>query len=124
MKRWLIPTVALIIGAVIASLIALVIILHPWGNDGSSDVMPNIVQPTAEPQPAFHIWDVQRLAQEQVALLPFPEDTKWVKCVDASYRSGNRRWVVTCEYGVEQEFQQATAIRTFLFDDQTGRLTP
>ena len=120
MKRWITAIVALIVGAALATLVVLFIV-QPWHTEESNEVMPVIVQPTAEPQPAFHPWEVPGLAQQQVANLSFPEGTNWVKCVNATFRPGNGFWVVTCEYYVGQSGQSA-AVRTFLLDDETGKL--
>jgi hypothetical protein len=84
------------------------------------------------PQAGFQKLDVILLAEPQIAeqggfprsqreetfLLP----TRWVRCVDASYRSGNRLWIVTCEFRVERDSGEADVTGQYVLDDETGKL--
>lgn len=81
--------------------------------------------PTPTPRIAranFTEQDVIGLSQPAVAGLPFPTDTDWMRCVDASFRPGNGKWVVTCNYYKNREDLTAEQTRTYLFDDNTGEL--
>lgn len=75
-------------------------------------------------EPAFSSDDVLSLATSQVfGLHPFGTNLgRLVTCTDASYLGGNKTWVVTCEYYVEEDDPTPNATRMYLFDDQTGEL--
>ena len=73
--------------------------------------------------PSFTATDADNLTENAIASgsLPIPSKTHFAKCVKASYRDGNRKWIVTCEL---REVSGATpiAVREFVFDDQTGQV--
>lgn len=73
--------------------------------------------------PNFTRSDVLRLAQREVADTEvFPRDTKWVLCDEASYRSGNRIWVVTCGFFYEENDRTPVQENSYTFSDTTGKL--
>lgn len=75
---------------------------------------------TAVDEPAFSLADVLRLATTQ-SLGAVPRT--WVRCREASYRSVNRMWVVTCGFYVNRDDAEPAVTRTYTFDDRTGRLS-
>lgn len=124
MKRTVLAAIAggVVVLAIVGGFMALDrTVLHVYT---SSDNAPPTPRPSPEADAAFNSLDVLRLALPQVTGLFFPEETEWVNCVTASYRSGNRKWVVTCEYRVNRNQPSPTTTRTYLFDDRTGQLVP
>ncbi len=92
-------------------------------SSGDSERDPVRSSPTTEARPAFTRADVMSLAKEQIARRPFPAGTNWMWCTGASYRSGNRMWVLTCEFRAEQALTApVVAEMTYLFDDRTGKI--
>jgi len=78
---------------------------------------------TGEEEAAFSYTDVLSLAQTQVATRgAFPSGTRWVRCTEASYRSANRMWVVSCSFYVDRDATDPAQTRTYTFDDRTGLL--
>lgn len=66
--------------------------------------------------------------QSQASALPFPGNTRFVICANARYNPGNKTWVVECAYTIEKRDDVLDALlnpdatKTFVFDDETGRL--
>lgn len=93
----------------------------PWEETSTEEASATPApKPTAKPTANFTLSDVLNLAQDQIPV--FPTGTNWVRCVSASFRSGNRVWVVTCEFYVERDDRIAEQERTYTFDDRTGKL--
>lgn len=79
--------------------------------------------PTLVPEPAYTLFDVIDLTQSQVSDAGnFPAGTNWVRCLSATYRSGNRMWVVGCEFLVNRDDTNQAAFKLYSFDDRTGRI--
>jgi hypothetical protein len=78
----------------------------------------------ANATPSFSSTDAGNLTENAIAsgTLPIPSKTHFAKCTKADYRSGNHKWIVTCEL---REVSGATpiAVREFVFDDATGQVT-
>ena len=96
----------------------------PWEDASTEEAAATPApKPPAKPTANFTKSDVISLAQRQVAEQSFfPGETRWVRCVDASYRSGNSVWVVTCEFRINRDDLIAEQERTYTFDDRTGNL--
>lgn len=116
---------AIVVGTVAIAAVATVAIWAsvadaPWENEDSLAVATP--RPTSSPKSSFTRADVLVLTVEQLTNRRFPSGTTWVRCVDASYRSGNRVWVVTCNYFENRDDRSPEQSRTYTFDDRTGKL--
>ena len=78
---------------------------------------PPLTQAPPLPNETLFNWGSNRLQRS------VPQGTSWVRCVRASFRSGNRMWIVTCEYRENRDDRLAETARTYLFDDRTGKLS-
>ncbi len=116
---------AIVVGTVALASVATVAIWAsigdaPWEDASTEEAAAT---PVAKPTASFTMSDVLHLAESAVAERgSFPGETRWVSCVSASYRSGNRVWVVTCEFTVTRNAATADHQKTYTFDDQTGEL--
>lgn len=116
---------AVVVGTVALAAVATVAIWAsvadaPWENEDSAAVATP--RPTPRQKASFTRSDVLALTVEQVTNRRFPSGTTWVRCVDADYRSGNRVWVVTCDYFENRDDRISDQSRTYTFDDRTGKL--
>ena len=111
-------------------------VLHLYSQEAKDPTPTPTPRPTREPEPSFTEADVIRLAQRAVSSELFPIGTNAVRCVSASFRSGNRMWVVSCEFSLNPDFPPPLCetfgqpcpinpkfLRTYLFNDATGELT-
>ena len=92
----------------------------PWEDTSTEEAAATPAPRPTAPKPNFTKADVLALTQDQIPR--FPGETKWVRCVSAAYRSGNRMWVVTCEFYLNRDDRVADQERTYTFDDRTGEL--
>ena len=109
-------------------------VLHIY-SEGPEDPTPT-PRPTREPSANFTESDVIRLTQQAVSQSTFPTGTNSLGCVSASFRSGNKMWVVTCEFTLNPDFPPPRCTTAFgqacpsnpefrnsyLFDDTTGEV--
>lgn len=100
----------------------------PWEDSSNAEQVVATPTPRAKPtaaKPNFTQSDVLGLAQRQVGENGrFPTGTEWVRCTQASFRSGNNTWVVTCNFYVERDDLVPEQTRKYTFNDRTGKLTP
>ena len=99
-------------------------VLHVYTED---DVAPT-------PGPDFTENDAVHLTQEALTRRPFPSGTNAVRCTSATFRPGNRMWIVTCEFSVDRDFAPPScetriprncpadrvSERIYVFNDTTG----
>ncbi len=117
MKQWIIPVVALLVGAGIAAG-AILYVTGPWQ---STQTIPTPA-PTAAPKARFTAQDIERLAQQQVSNMPAPAGANFVRCVSASYRPDADMWVVTCDFAPDQAGQNIVESDTYTVSDKDGKL--
>ena len=118
MKLWILPLTAL--GS---SVLVVVTTVALWASIGDAPWEDSeVVAPAPTEAPAsFTSDEAIGITQREVAADRgfWPNNTNWVECVDADYRSSNRNWVVTCDFKVAKGGAVESA-REFVFDDQTG----
>ena len=88
--------------------------------------------PTPTPvHPNFSEFDVLQLVQSDLAGRPFPGETRFVICLTANYRSGNKTWIVRCGFYTSlsdfvgpniQPDRLADHFISLIFNDETGRV--
>lgn len=78
--------------------------------------------PSAEMTPTLTEDQASRLAQQHASSLRFPENARYVRCMEATYRDASGTWLVTCEYYYATDSPRPLGTGLYLIDDETGRL--
>ena len=132
---------ALVALAVVGGFMALDRTVLHWYAAASEEVRPTPTPtatgtPTPAPTPTpvhanFSEFDVLELVQSDLAGRPFPGETRFVICLTANYRSGNKTWIVRCGYYTSlsdfvgpnlQPDRLADHFISLIFNDDTGRV--
>ena len=122
MKRLALVAVPMLVGAALTSG-AVLAVTRPWqGAEPTATAAPARPTATTQPKAAFNQADILRLTAQQVASLPFPQGTNWVRCTNAQFRPANSMWVVDCEFRAEKTDMEPASTRTYTVSDQDGKL--
>jgi len=92
--------------------------LHWYADSGDDDNAPSVA--TA----VFTDKEVEALTEFAIEDGGFqlPQNTHFAKCVNAEFRPGNDKWLVTCEFRTNTSDAQPLQTRLFIFDDAAGRV--
>ncbi len=119
---------AIVVGTVALAAVAIVAVWAsmadaPWEDTSTEQAAETPPPKPTVPKASFTSHDAQSLTQAQVSEQGlFPGETEWVGCDSASYRSGNRVWVVTCKFFLNRDDLVPDQEKTYTFDDRTGKI--
>ena len=110
--------------AIAASVFAIwpVVTDAPWEDEAAVVAAPTAPPPPTVSRAAFSTSDVLHVVQAEVATRgSFSPGMAWIRCVSATYRPANGKWVVSCDFSSERGGPSDLS-RSYVFDDATGHL--